>query len=140
MAQRNSARPLHPRQVSTPTRYAVWEGRNVAEQRCGMCGGPVDAHDRQIRFRLPEPVLDSPGQERVALRVSPELTREAKRVPGAWLSHESPEASVMMQSPGAGPFVRALLVVRLTGGYAVTYGVWAGVHPGDLQRAFRAWW
>jgi hypothetical protein len=50
-----------------------------------MCGSPVDAHDRQVRFRLPEPVLDSPGQE---------------RVPGAWLSHESPEASVMMQIPG----------------------------------------
>ena len=81
------------------------------EQRCGTCGGPVDAHDRQIRFRLPEPVLDSPGQE---------------RIPGAWLSHESLEASVMMQIPGVGPFVRALLVVRLTGGYAVTYGVWAG--------------
>ena len=95
------------------------------EQRCGMCGGPVDAHDRQIRFRLPEPVLDSPGQE---------------RVPGAWLSHESPEASVMMQVPGVGPFVRALLVVRLTGGYAVTYGVWVGVHPSDLQRVFRVWW
>ena len=72
----------------------VCEGRNVDEQRCGMCGGPVDAHDRQIRFRLPEPVLDSPEQG---------------RVPGAWLSHESPEASVMMQ------FVRALLAVRLTG-------------------------
>jgi len=63
-----------------------------------MCGGPVDVHDRQIRFRLPEPVLDSPGQE---------------RVPGAWLSYESPEASVMMQIPGVGAFVRALLVVRL---------------------------
>jgi hypothetical protein len=97
----------------------------VDEQRCEMCGSPVDAHDRQIRFRLPEPVLDSPGQE---------------RVPGTWLSHESPEASVMMQIPGVGPFVRALLVVRLTGGYAVTYGVWAGVHPDDLQRAFRVWW
>jgi hypothetical protein len=56
----------------------------VDEQRCEMCGSPVDAHDRQIRFRLPGPVLDSPGQE---------------RVPGAWLSHESPEASVMMQIP-----------------------------------------
>jgi hypothetical protein len=22
----------------------------------------------------------------------------------------------------------------------VTYGVWVGVHPGDLQRAFRVWW
>jgi hypothetical protein len=49
----------------------------------------------------PEPVLSSPGQE---------------RVPGAWLSHESPEASVMMQIPGVGPFVRALLAVRLMGG------------------------
>jgi hypothetical protein len=28
--------------------------------------------------------------------------------------------SVMMQIPGVGPFVRALLVVRLTGGHAVT--------------------
>jgi len=46
----------------------------------------------------------------------------------------------MMQVPGIGPFIRALLVVRLAGGYAVTYGVWVGVHPGDLQRAFRVWW
>ena len=34
----------------------------------------------------------------------------------------------------------ALLVVRLVGGYTVTYGVWVGVHPDDLQRAFRVWW
>jgi len=74
-----------------------------------MCGRPVGTNNRQIRFRLPEPVLESPGQE---------------RVPGAWLSHENPEASVMMQIPGVGPFVRALLVVRLNGRYAVTYGLW----------------
>jgi len=43
----------------------------VAEQRCGMCGRLADAHDRHVRFRLPEPVLTSPGQE---------------KVPGAWLS------------------------------------------------------
>ncbi len=90
-----------------------------------MCGGPVDAHDRQIRFLLPEPVLDTPGQERAS---------------GAWLSHESPEASVMMQLPGIGAFVRALLVVRLVGSHAVTFGVWVGVDPDDLQRAFRVWW
>ncbi len=90
-----------------------------------MCGGPVDAHDRQIRFLLPEPVLDTPRQERAS---------------GAWLSHESPEASVMMQIPGIGAFVRALLVVRLVGSHAVTYGVWVGVDPDDLQRAFRVWW
>jgi hypothetical protein len=45
----------------------------------------------------------------------------------------------MMQVPDAGPLMRALLAVRLMGGYAVTYGVWVGVHPDDLQRAFRVW-
>ena len=54
--------------------------------------------------------------------------------------HGLDEIRCETQIPGVGPFVRALLVVRLTGGYAVTYGVWAGVHPGDLQRAFRVWW
>ena len=101
-------------------RGSEWTNSNV-----GCAGGPVDARDRQIRFRLSEPVLDGPGQE---------------RVPGAWLSHESPETSVMMQILSVGPFVRALLVVRLVGGYAVTDGVWVGIHPGDLQRAFRVWW
>ena len=37
-------------------------------------------------------------------------------------------------------FVRSLLPVRLTGGYTVTLGVWIGVHPDDLQRAFATWW
>ena len=88
---------------------AVCQGRSADERRREMCGRPVGTNNRQIRFRLPEPVLESPGQE---------------RVPGACLSHENPEASVMMQIPGVGPFVRALLVVRLNGRYAVTYGLW----------------
>jgi hypothetical protein len=46
----------------------------------------------------------------------------------------------MMQVPNMGPFVRALLPVRLTGGHTVTFGVWVAVHPDDLQRAFAAWW
>ena len=97
----------------------------MAEQRCGVCGRPADAHDRHVRSGLPDPVAASPGQE---------------RVPGAWLSQGSPESSVMMQIPGAGPFVRALVPVRLTGGHTVTYGAWIGIHPDDLQRAFRVWW
>ena len=44
----------------------------------------------------------------------------------------------MMQVPRVGPFVRALLLVRLTGGYAVTFGVRAAIRPGGLQRAFAA--
>ena len=56
------------------------------------------------------------------------------------MSHDSPEQSVMMQVPNVGPFVRCLLPVHLTDGYTVTFGVWIGVHPDDLQRAFGVWW
>jgi hypothetical protein len=97
----------------------------MAEQRCGMCGRPLDAHDRNVRFRLPEPVLISPAQE---------------KAPGAWLSGNSAETSVMMQIPSVGAFVRALLPVSLTGGYTVTYGVWVGISPAELQRVFAVWW
>jgi hypothetical protein len=46
----------------------------------------------------------------------------------------------MMQVPELGAFVRALLPVRLTGGHIITFGVWVGVDPDDLRRAFDVWW
>jgi hypothetical protein len=91
---------------------------------CPSCGRPLDAHDRHIRFTLPDPVL---------------ATEEREHVPGAWLSHEDAWTSVMMQIPGLGPFVRCLLPVRLTGGHSVTFGVWVGVTPADLHRAYALW-
>ena len=78
-----------------------------------------------MRFGLPDPVLDR----------SPEGLPD-----GTWLSHADPRTSVMMQVPGLGAFVRALLPVRLTGGHTVTYGVWVSIDPRDLQRAFPVWW
>jgi hypothetical protein len=90
-----------------------------------MCGRPVEDHDRHVRFRLPDPVLASPAQE---------------KTPGAWLSHDGPESSVMMQIPSTGAFVRALLPVSLTGGHTVTFGVWVGIDPRELQRVFAVWW
>jgi hypothetical protein len=92
---------------------------------CPSCGRPLDAHDRHVRFTLPDPVLATEGREHVR---------------GAWLSHDDARTSVMMQIPGVGPFVRCLLAVRLSGGHSVTFGVWIGVSPDDLQRAFRLWW
>ena len=68
---------------------------------CPSCGRPPDAHDRHLRFTLPDPVL---------------ATEERERAPGAWLSHDDASASVMRQIPGVGPFVRCLLPVHLTGG------------------------
>lgn len=49
-------------------------------------------------------------------------------------------ADVMMQVPTLGAFVRCLVPVALTGGFTVTFGVWVGVHPDELQRAFHVWW
>ena len=62
--------------------------------------------DRQARFRLPDPVPDNP---------------ERHRVSGAWPSHATPDAPVMMQVPEVGVFVRALLPVKLTGASAPPY-------------------
>jgi hypothetical protein len=96
---------------------------NVAA--CVMCGRSRDAHNRHVRFRLPDPVLDAPEQE---------------RTPGTWMSHADANSSVMLQVPEVGPFVRVLMPVRLLGGDVLTFGVWLGVHPDDLQRAFAEWW
>lgn len=97
----------------------------TAAGTCTLCGRPMDLHSKHVRFRLPDPVLASPDQERAE---------------GIWQNDADPIRSVMMQVPRIGAFIRALLPVRLTGGYTVTYGVWLGVHPEDLQRAFREWW
>jgi hypothetical protein len=90
-----------------------------------MCGRTLDAHNQHFRFNLPEPVLDAPERE---------------RTPGTWMSHADARSSVMMQVPNVGPFMRALLPVRLTGGYTVTFGVWLAVHPDDLQHIAAVWW
>ena len=92
---------------------------------CALCGRSLDAHDRHVRFRLPDPVLRLPDQDRSE---------------GTWKSEKDPNAAVMMQVPNVGAFLRALLPVQLTGGYTVTFGVWIGVHSDDLKRAFETWW
>jgi hypothetical protein len=90
--------------------------RNAANA-ADECGRPLEVHDRHVRFGMPDPVLEAPDQDRVN---------------GASLSHGDANSSVMMQTPGVGSFVRALLPVDLTGGYTVTFGVWVGVDPDEL--------
>lgn len=91
---------------------------------CQLCGRATEGHNRHVRFRLPDPVLRSPGQDRVE---------------GTWKTADDPNSAVMMLVPNVGAFVRALLPVRLSGGSVVTFGVWVGVHPDDLRRAFDCW-
>lgn len=85
----------------------------------------MDSHDRHVRFRLPDPVLRLPEED---------------RTDGTWKTDPDPNVAVMMLVPNAGAFVRALLPVRLTAGHTVTFGVWVGLHPDDLRRAFDTWW
>ena len=92
---------------------------------CTTCGRPLDAHNRHVRFRLPDPVNALPEREHTE---------------GIWLSHDEPERAVMMQGPNVGAFVRSLLPVGLTDGFTVTFGVWLAIHPDDLQRIFGVWW
>lgn len=92
---------------------------------CELCGRALEEHDRDVRFRLPEPVLRLPDQERTE---------------GTWLSEPDPNVAVMMQVPNVGAFVRCLLPVHLSGGYSLRFGVWLGIHPDDLKRAFNQWW
>ncbi|MBT2512861.1 DUF2199 domain-containing protein [Arthrobacter sp. ISL-30] len=89
-----------------------------------MCGLPATEHERDVRFRLPDPVLDSPEQHLVE---------------GSWLSNPDPNVATLMQIPGISPFVRALLPVRLDGGHMLRYGVWIAIHPDDIQRAASIW-
>lgn len=74
---------------------------------CGMCGEAMAAHDRDVRFRLPDPVLDSPEQHRAE---------------DSWLSDPDPTKATLMQIPNISPFVRALLPVKLQGGHEFRFG------------------
>lgn len=85
---------------------------------CVQCGRPTEEHDRHRRFVLPEPVLAVPEHERAAR---------------TWGN------DVLMAVRDLGSFVRILVPVRLTGGYAVTFAAWLGVHPDDLRYSYEVW-
>jgi hypothetical protein len=100
----------------------------MAGDVCSQCGRALDqhdSHDRHVRFTLPDPVFAAPDRERTA---------------GIWMSHESAGASVMMQVPDIGAFVRVLLPVRLTGGHTLTFGLWLAIDPAELPPIFGVWW
>jgi hypothetical protein len=97
----------------------------MSSDKCLTCGRSTQAHDQHIRFQLPTPIFDLP---------------DWKQAPGLWMSHQTPNESVMLQLDGFGAFIRCLLPVHLEGKHQLTYGVWVGVHPKQLQEAFAVWW
>jgi hypothetical protein len=96
----------------------------IDKHTCEMCGLATSALDRDFRFRLPDPVLNSPEQHRAE---------------DSWLSDPDPSKATLMQIQGISPFVRALLPVKLEGGHEFRFGVWIAIHPDDLQHACRVW-
>lgn len=92
---------------------------------CSVCGHATHERDRNVRFRLPDPVLDLPNRDDTE---------------GTWKTDPDPNRAVMMAIPSLGGFVRALLPVHLTGGDTVTFGVWVAVQQHDLKVAYDLWW
>lgn len=90
----------------------------MSAEECGTCGRPLNEHDRHVRYSLPDPVWEIPEPEREG------------RMRGG---------NELLQVEGVGAFVRALLPVHLTGGYAVTFGTWLGVQTDDLKHAWEIW-
>jgi len=105
---------------------SLWNDREVSSSTCAQCGRPLDAHDRHVRFRLPDVVVSA----------GIELHDES-----VWMTDPDPDRAVMLRVEGVGRFVRVLLPVQLHDGFSVTFGTWVDV-AGDAQ--FRdiidVWW
>jgi hypothetical protein len=89
----------------------------VSVERCSLCGRSLDSHQRDLRFKLPDPVFAIPEQDR-------ELS---------W------GGDAMVAARGIGQFIRVLLPVRLSGGYDVRYGTWLSVSEEDARRTWEEW-
>jgi hypothetical protein len=94
------------------------------EATCSVCGSPLGAHPRDVRFSWPDPVLDS-GVDLDGGEV--------------WMAGPAVQESDLLAVRSVGCFVRALLPVALEHGQIVTFGVWVGVSPEDFQRAVDGW-
>jgi hypothetical protein len=84
---------------------------------CSLCGRPLDVHDRDVRFALPDPIFELPEERR-------ELS---------W------SGEAMVAARGIGQFVRVLVPVRLTGGYSIRFGAWLSVSQDDARHAWEIW-
>ena len=97
---------------------------HIEGETCPGCGRSTSLSDRHARFSWPDVLVGAAQQEGGA--------------EGLWLSHDTAESSVMMQTPDAA-FVRVLLPIRLDDMSTITYGVWLQVDTEDMHRAFEVW-
>src|SRR3989442_9766282 len=81
----------------------------VGAETCSLCGRPLDAHDRDVRFGLPNRIFELPEEKR-------QLSRGGQ---------------AMVAARGIGQFVRVLLPVRLTGGFRIPFFPRASWTPDD---------
>lgn len=121
-----------PEALGHPRLEQFWEVNDLVLEHlagehgtaCSCCGGALDEFDRHVRFRLPDVIAALPDAEHTA---------------GVGLSNHDPERADFLESADHGCFVRSLLRLPLTGGYALTFGVWLEVSPETAQRIGRLW-
>lgn len=125
-------RLTRPEALEHPRLSRFWEVNDLVIEHlfqghgtgCSCCGGELDEHDRHLRFGLPDVIAALP---------------EAERTSGVGLSDPDPVRADFLESPEHGCFVRSLLRLPLSGGYALTLGVWVEVTPETAQRIGRLW-
>ena len=103
----------------------AWVRTEPSSEPCALCGRTVREHQAQPRFRLPDEIAALP---------------DGDATPGLWMTHGTPEDSVMMTTADDQAFLRCILPVRLIGGSTVQYGVWIAVSLADLEFAHGVWW
>lgn len=92
---------------------------------CPDCGRPLQEHDRDIRFRWPDTLLESgmaPDDKRVHV-IGPNI-----------------EQAAFLVVDDLGWFFRALVAIRLAHGYSVNFGVWVSVPSERELRHVHAVW
>lgn len=90
---------------------------------CAYCGRPIDDHNRNFRFRFPDRVVS---------------LLDAGRLDVSDLEGDE-QLDTAIYGEDVGCFLRVLLLVCLSDGYAVTFGTWLEVTSEDLEKVREVW-
>ena len=88
--------------------------------RCAYCGAQLDAHQRSVRYQLPDVLFALPDADKEAL----------------WLA---PSVAADLAAYGTRGFVRVLIPIHLDDDDSVTFGAWLELTYDDFERVLRTW-
>jgi len=85
---------------------------------CTLCRWPIEAHDRDISFRLPDILADCPEEE---------LEARTSQF-GGFLCVDTDQF-----------FMRVLFPIHLIDDHVLVFGVWLSIDPATIQRVAAVW-